>query len=81
MWIKRPFQGALRGDDIARSEITPRAVFEHRRRVLQAAGIAAAGGLLGGSGAARRLPRMRRPTQGPRSWRRKPIRPSLSPTR
>ncbi len=52
MLIKRPFRIASNGDDIARSEITPRAVFENRRRVLQAAGIAAAGGLLGGSGAA-----------------------------
>lgn len=52
MWIKRPFRIALSGDDIARSEITPRAMFERRRRVLQAAGIAAAGGLLGGSGVA-----------------------------
>ncbi|PRE09577.1 protein-methionine-sulfoxide reductase catalytic subunit MsrP [Burkholderia multivorans] len=52
MWIKRSFRHLLTGDDIARSEITPRALFEHRRRVLQAAGAAAAGGLLGGSGAA-----------------------------
>ncbi|CAN0617839.1 protein-L-methionine sulfoxide reductase catalytic subunit MsrP [Burkholderia multivorans] len=52
MLIKRSFRIALSGDDIARSEITPRAVFENRRRVLQAAGIAAAGGLLGGSGSA-----------------------------
>ncbi|EJO55636.1 hypothetical protein BURMUCF1_0059, partial [Burkholderia multivorans ATCC BAA-247] len=30
MWIKRSFRHLLTGDDIARSEITPRALFEHR---------------------------------------------------
>ena len=35
-------QSPLFGDDIARSEITPRAFFENRRRVLQAAGAAGA---------------------------------------
>ena len=52
MWIKRPLRNVLTGGDIAPGDITPRAVFENRRRVLQAAGLAAAGGLLGGSGAA-----------------------------
>ncbi|EJH9638935.1 protein-methionine-sulfoxide reductase catalytic subunit MsrP, partial [Listeria monocytogenes] len=52
MWIKRPLRNVLTGADIAPSEITPRAVFENRRRVLQAAGLAAAGGLFGTSGAA-----------------------------
>ncbi|MBR8296724.1 protein-methionine-sulfoxide reductase catalytic subunit MsrP [Burkholderia cenocepacia] len=52
MWIKRPLRNLLTGADIASSEITPRAVFENRRRVLQAAGLAAAGGLFGTSGAA-----------------------------
>ena len=46
MWIKHPLRTVLTGGDIAPSEITPRAVFENRRRVLQAAGLAAAGGLL-----------------------------------
>lgn len=47
MWIKRSVP--LRGDDIARSEITPRAVFENRRRVLQLAGGAGAAALFGAS--------------------------------
>ncbi|RKP44049.1 protein-methionine-sulfoxide reductase catalytic subunit MsrP [Trinickia fusca] len=50
MLIKRAQHILLRGEDIAASEITPRAVFEQRRRLLAAAGmapIAAAGGLLG----------------------------------
>ena len=52
MWIKREQRVLLDGDDIPRSEITPRAVFENRRRVLQAAGAAALGGLLGANGQA-----------------------------
>jgi methionine sulfoxide reductase catalytic subunit len=40
MWNKRNRQ--LLGDDIARSEITPREVFENRRRVLRAMGAVAA---------------------------------------
>ena len=40
MWNKRNRQ--LFGDDIARSEITPREVFENRRRVLRAMGAVAA---------------------------------------
>lgn len=52
MWIRDSLRNLLTGADIAPSEITARAVFENRRRVLQAAGLAAAGGLLGGSGAA-----------------------------
>ncbi|HEV3104504.1 MAG TPA: protein-methionine-sulfoxide reductase catalytic subunit MsrP [Trinickia sp.] len=50
MWIKREERIVLSGEDIPPSEITSRAVFENRRRVLQAAGIAgmaAAGGVLG----------------------------------
>ena len=50
MWIKR--NGHLSGDDIARSEITPREVFENRRRVLRALGAAAATGLVGVNGEA-----------------------------
>src|SRR5258708_39694418 len=42
----------LFGDDIARSEITPRAFFENRRRVLRAAGAPAATGLVGVNGEA-----------------------------
>ena len=52
MWIKRSDRTRLVGDDIARSEITPQRVFENRRRVLQAAGAVALGGLIGGSGEA-----------------------------
>lgn len=52
MLIKKTLRAALAGDDIPRSEITPRAVFEHRRRILQAAGAAAAGGLVGAHGLA-----------------------------
>ena len=48
MWIKR--NGALYGDDIDSSEITPRHVFENRRRVLQSMGALAATGLAGASG-------------------------------
>lgn len=50
MLIKREQRILLAGEDIAASEITPRAVFENRRRVLQAAGaagLAVAGGALG----------------------------------
>jgi methionine sulfoxide reductase catalytic subunit len=47
MWIKRPGTSRLTGDDIPRSEITPQRIFENRRRVLQAAGAAALGGLIG----------------------------------
>ncbi|SAK79682.1 putative sulfite oxidase subunit YedY [Caballeronia arationis] len=50
MWIKRDRQ--LYGDDIARSEITPREVFENRRRVLRAMGAMAATGLVGATGEA-----------------------------
>jgi methionine sulfoxide reductase catalytic subunit len=50
MWIKRSDRTKLTGDDIARSEITPQRVFENRRRVLQAAGAAALGGLIGTHG-------------------------------
>ena len=42
----------LFGDDIARSEITPRAFFENRRRVLRAGGALAATGLIGVNGEA-----------------------------
>ncbi|MDE1180715.1 protein-methionine-sulfoxide reductase catalytic subunit MsrP [Paraburkholderia sp.] len=49
MWIKRNDRIALYGDDIARSEITPQPVFENRRRILQAAGAAAMGSLIGAS--------------------------------
>ncbi|CAG4907620.1 protein-methionine-sulfoxide reductase catalytic subunit MsrP [Paraburkholderia gardini] len=52
MWIKRSDRIQLSGDDIPRSEITPRRIFENRRRVLQAAGVAAMGGLIGVSGEA-----------------------------
>jgi sulfoxide reductase catalytic subunit YedY len=55
VWIKREQRILLTGEDIAPSEITPRAVFENRRRVLQAAGaagLAVAGGALGFSRAA-----------------------------
>jgi sulfoxide reductase catalytic subunit YedY len=52
MWIKRTERAALRGDDIALSEITPRRVYQNRRRVLQAIGAAAAGSLIGVSGEA-----------------------------
>jgi sulfoxide reductase catalytic subunit YedY len=48
--IKREQRMLLTGDDLSPSDITPRAVFENRRRMLQAAGVAglaAAGGLLG----------------------------------
>jgi sulfoxide reductase catalytic subunit YedY len=47
MWIKR--SAKLYGDDIPRSEITPQASFDNRRRLLQWAGGAAAGALLGES--------------------------------
>lgn len=49
MWIKPTQHADLSGDAIPRSEITPQAVFEQRRRFMQAAGAAAAGGLLGAS--------------------------------
>ncbi|MDG0026463.1 protein-methionine-sulfoxide reductase catalytic subunit MsrP [Trinickia sp. Y13] len=55
MSINREQRVLLTGEDIAASEITPRAVFENRRRVLQAAGaagLAIAGGTLGVSRAA-----------------------------
>ena len=52
MWIKRSDQTQLSGDDIPRSEITPQHVFENRRRILQAAGAAALGGLIGVHGEA-----------------------------
>jgi sulfoxide reductase catalytic subunit YedY len=52
MWIRSSDRKRLVGDDIARSEITPQRVFENRRRVLQAAGAVALGGLIGGSGEA-----------------------------
>ncbi|WP_153099236.1 protein-methionine-sulfoxide reductase catalytic subunit MsrP [Paraburkholderia hayleyella] len=55
MWIKRMVRGALSGDDMARSEITPQQVFENRRRVLQLAGVATAatlGNLIGVNGEA-----------------------------
>jgi sulfoxide reductase catalytic subunit YedY len=54
MWIKRSDRIKLTGDDIARSEITPQRVFENRRRVLQAAGAAALGGVIGTHGEAAR---------------------------
>jgi sulfoxide reductase catalytic subunit YedY len=50
VWIKREQRIVLSGEDIPSSEITPRAVYQGRRRALQAAGaagVAAAGGLLG----------------------------------
>ena len=53
MWIKRQQRILVAGQDISPSEITPRAVFENRRRILRAAtgmaaaGVAGAGGLLG----------------------------------
>src|ERR1700722_379382 len=43
----------LRGDDIPRSEITPRDVFENRRRLIQLAGAAGASALVGAAGLAR----------------------------
>ena len=52
MWIKRSDRIQFSGDDIPRSEITPRRIFENRRRVLQAAGAAAMGSLIGVSGEA-----------------------------
>ncbi|WJF90575.1 protein-methionine-sulfoxide reductase catalytic subunit MsrP [Paraburkholderia bonniea] len=52
MWIKRMARGALNGDAIARSEITPPQVFANRRRVLQMAGATALGGLVGVNGEA-----------------------------
>lgn len=52
MWIKRSDRIQLTGDDIARSEIAPRHVFENRRRILQAAGAMALGSLIGVSGEA-----------------------------
>ncbi|AOJ08584.1 protein-methionine-sulfoxide reductase catalytic subunit MsrP [Burkholderia mayonis] len=52
MLIKKALRATLAGDDIPRSEITPQAVFENRRRILQAAGVAAAGGLIGAHGLA-----------------------------
>ncbi|CAN7181152.1 protein-methionine-sulfoxide reductase catalytic subunit MsrP [Trinickia sp. LjRoot230] len=56
MWTKRQQRIVLSGEDICPSEITPRALFESRRRLLQAAGfagVAAAGGMLGVSEEAR----------------------------
>jgi len=50
MWIKR--NGALYGDDIASHEITPRDVFENRRRTLRSLGALAATGLAGATGLA-----------------------------
>ncbi|WP_153074433.1 protein-methionine-sulfoxide reductase catalytic subunit MsrP [Paraburkholderia bonniea] len=52
MWIKRMARGALNGDAIARSEITPPQVFANRRRVLQMGGATALGGLVGVNGEA-----------------------------
>ncbi|CAG4918294.1 protein-methionine-sulfoxide reductase catalytic subunit MsrP [Paraburkholderia saeva] len=52
MWIKRGDTIQLNGDDIPRSEITPRPIFENRRRILQAAGAAALGSLIGVNGEA-----------------------------
>src|SRR6187402_1190125 len=50
MFIKN--KDRLFGDEIPRSEITPRAFFENRRRVLKAAGALAATGLVGVNGEA-----------------------------
>jgi len=50
MWVRRSNRIVLCGDDIAASEITPRQVFEARRRVLKAAGAAALGGVAGAFG-------------------------------
>jgi methionine sulfoxide reductase catalytic subunit len=50
MFIKR--NRPLYGDDIASSDITPRSVFDNRRRVLRAAGAIAATGLVGVNGEA-----------------------------
>ena len=50
MLIKRETRVIQNGDDIAASAITPRDVFENRRRMLRAAGVAglaATGGALG----------------------------------
>jgi methionine sulfoxide reductase catalytic subunit len=52
MWIKRSDRAQLSGDDIPRSEITPQHVFENRRRILQVAGAAALGSLIGVHGEA-----------------------------
>jgi len=41
-----------RGDDIAAGEITPQAVYEQRRRLMQLAGMGTVGGLLGWAGMA-----------------------------
>jgi methionine sulfoxide reductase catalytic subunit len=54
MWIKRSDRVKLTGGDITGSEITPQRVFENRRRVMQAAGAAALGGLIGMHGEAAR---------------------------
>src|ERR1700688_1167560 len=43
----------LRGDDIPRSEITPRDVFDNRRRLIQLAGAAGASALFGAATLAR----------------------------
>jgi sulfoxide reductase catalytic subunit YedY len=53
MWIRRGEQTRLRGGDIPAGEITPQHLYQDRRRVLQAAGAAALGGLVGVSGEAR----------------------------
>jgi sulfoxide reductase catalytic subunit YedY len=47
MWIRRSDRPGLYGDDIAASEITPQRFFEQRRRILQAAGAVALGGVTG----------------------------------
>ncbi|PNW89144.1 mononuclear molybdenum enzyme YedY, partial [Burkholderia pseudomallei] len=51
--IKKTLRAALAGDDLRRSESTPRGVLEHRRRMPQAAGAAAAGGRGGAHGRGR----------------------------
>ncbi|PNX20885.1 mononuclear molybdenum enzyme YedY, partial [Burkholderia pseudomallei] len=52
MLMKKTLRAAPAGADISRSETTPRAGLEQRRRILQAAGAAAAGGLVGARGRA-----------------------------
>ncbi|MFP6557709.1 protein-methionine-sulfoxide reductase catalytic subunit MsrP [Paraburkholderia sp. B3] len=53
MLIRRSSRILLNGDDIPASEITPQKVFEQRRRLLQAAGALALGGIAGTFGATR----------------------------
>jgi sulfoxide reductase catalytic subunit YedY len=62
MWTKRN-RTLLYGHDIAASEITPQHIFERRRRVLQASGVLALGGLGSAFGAMRALAAYSSPDQ------------------